>query len=101
MSVVMFPAGEKSYLTRCRMLVIELKQQLHFAVDEVNDEDLLKALLSFLHSTLERSNWTKAKQLQALEERERKLLRSQAKTNSSGSSRISLKDRYYFEDRAF
>lgn len=83
------------------MLVVELKQQLHFAIDEVDNEDLLNALLSFLHSTLEQREWTKAQQLQALEEQAQKLLRSSGKAKLLPNQRFSLKDRYYFEDRAF
>ena len=83
------------------MSTFETRQRLHFAIDEVDNEDLLKAVLSLLASPDTQSDWVKVKQLQAHRERENDNLCTLSKTTPQPSGCISLKDWYCFEDRVF
>jgi hypothetical protein len=83
------------------MSTIEIRQRLHFAIDELENEDLLEAVLSLLDSPGNRSDLVKVKQLQAHREREKENLRGLSKTATQINSYISLKDWYCFEDRVF
>lgn len=83
------------------MSLSEIKRQLHFAIDESRNEDFLQDLLSLFESPSNRNDFARLKQWDASKERDKAKLRNPKPAGTGRGSKISLKDRYYFEDRAF
>lgn len=77
------------------MSIIEIKEELHKAIDSIDDKEILKAVLTILTPKIHTSyNELEEKQLKILKEREEKYLRGETSTISLEEFKLKMKQKY-------
>ena len=78
------------------MSVAEIKQCLHMAIEEIKDEEFLKAMLTIVGVQQRQEHPLTEKQLQQLKEREAKYLRGESAPVPFEEVQAKMKQKYGF-----
>ena len=78
------------------MSVIEIKEQLHKAIDSIQDEEFLEAMLTIASQKQPQDYPLTEEQIQILEERHERFLKGETKTISLEELKKEIRDKYGF-----